>query len=113
MKKFLFIVAIIASKIICAQNGDIKLGKVSLADFTAKYDVDTTTGAIVLSDIGKTYFEGNNKEWFSVMHEHHRRVKILDKKAIDMATVEIPLYIDAANRQEEKIESLKAYYLLH
>ncbi len=87
----------------------IKFNHVTPEDFSiSKLKVDSTLGAIIIADIGNSSFEGNNKGWFTLVYKHKRRVKIIDKKGFDLASVEIPLYFSDNNRDEEKLESLKA-----
>ncbi len=86
---------------------NIKFGKISPADFTlpsGRYD--TAAAAVVIADIGSSRFEGNTKSSFSIVFEHFKRIKIINKSGMDEATVEIPLYFEG--NQEEKIQSLKA-----
>ncbi|HEX9509828.1 MAG TPA: DUF3857 domain-containing protein, partial [Puia sp.] len=64
------------------------------ADFEvpASSIIDSNTNAIILSDIGSIHFIGNDKSWFSHVFTRKTRIKILNKKAFDLATVKIPLY---------------------
>ncbi|MBC7422681.1 MAG: DUF3858 domain-containing protein [Ferruginibacter sp.] len=88
---------------------DIKFNHVLPEDFSiSKLKVDTTLGAIIIADIGNSSFEGNSKGWFNLVYQHKRRIKIIDKKGFDMASVEIPLYIQTTSNREEKMEGLKA-----
>jgi hypothetical protein len=86
----------------------IKFGKIEPADFNlSKYTFDTSAGAVVIADIGNSYFEGNNKGNFSLVFKTQRRVKILKKNGFDIASISIPLYYN--NDGEEKLLNLKAY----
>jgi hypothetical protein len=77
-------------------------------DFSmANLQVDTSNGAVIIADVGKSYFEGNSKGWFSLVFEHKRRVRIIDKKGFDLASVSIPLYFSKNGESEERLESLK------
>ena len=106
----IIIVCILYSSILFGQDKpSIKFGKVSVEDFSiSKLKVDTTLGAVIIADIGSTYFEGNNKGWFSLIYKHKRRIKIISKKGYDLATVEIPLYTSSKSDAEETLETLKA-----
>jgi hypothetical protein len=85
----------------------VKYGKVSPDDFTINSSVvDNSTEAVVVSDIGSSEFVGNMKSSFSIVFTRSTRILILDKKGIDAATVEIPLYV--ASSGEEKLLNLKA-----
>jgi len=89
------------------EKSPCKFGKVSPADFnlpSGRYD--SGAEAVVIADIGSSEFLGNSKGWFSLEFKHYRRMKILNKKGFDAATVEIPLYVSGT--AEEKLESLKA-----
>ncbi|MEO7046970.1 MAG: hypothetical protein ABI091_16830, partial [Ferruginibacter sp.] len=89
-----------------AQN--TKYGNVSPKDFDiSKLTVDTTKGAIIISDVGESNFEGNIKGWFTLVFKRKQRILILNKTAFDLAKVEIPLYFDKASNREEKIDRLK------
>jgi hypothetical protein len=89
-----------------AQN--IKYGNVSPKDFDiSKLTVDTTKGAIIISDVGESTFEGNIKGWFTLVFKRKQRILILNKTAFDLAKVEIPLYFDKVGNREEKIDRLK------
>ena len=86
----------------------IKFGKVSLNDFDLKSTlIDSNTNAVVIADVGKTEFLANASELtFSLNFVQKRRVKIINKKGFDVATITIPLYISGG--KVEKLEGLKA-----
>jgi hypothetical protein len=89
---------------------NIKFGKITAADFEVNSPlIDSNTNAIVLADIGNTEFEGNNKEWFSLVFTRHKRIKILNNKGFDAANISIYLY--SQNNEVEKIEDIKAFTL--
>jgi hypothetical protein len=89
------------------ENSTVKFGKVSPDDFAIKSNVvDSSTEAVVISDIGRSEFVGNMKSSFSLVFTRSTRILILDKKGIDAATVEIPLYANSSG--EEKLQNLKA-----
>jgi uncharacterized protein DUF3858/transglutaminase superfamily protein/uncharacterized protein DUF3857 len=86
---------------------NIKFGKITAADFDlSKQKYDSGASAVVIADIGYSTFEGNNKSGFSIIFNHFKRIKVINKNGFDIATVEIPLYTDG--RSEEKLQSLKA-----
>lgn len=94
-----------------AQNKEkaYEFKKITPADFVLKgITVDTSYGAVIIADVGQSSFVGNNKGWFSLVYKHQRRIKILNAKAFDIATVNIPLYNSTKSDDEEKLESLKA-----
>ena len=58
----------------------IKFGDVTEKDFATKvYSIDSNASAVIISDIGSSKIEGNNKGWFSLVFKLHRRVHILKK----------------------------------
>lgn len=84
-----------------------RFGRISLADLQKKaYAIDSNAHAVVLSDVGASEFEGNNKGWFSVLNTRHKVTHVLSKNGYEEASVEIPLYQDGDS--EEKLRSLKA-----
>lgn len=90
-------------------KSDVDFFNVKPADFNIDLSkVDTSTGAVVIADIGSSSFEGNNKGWFSLIYTRKRRIKILSSKGYPLATHEISLYRDPGNRLEVQLTSLKA-----
>jgi hypothetical protein len=87
----------------------MEFGKISAKDFSLEgIKADTSYGAIIIADIGKSSFIENRKGWFSLVYKHQRRIKIISAKGFEMATVNIPLYNSIKTDDEEKLESLKA-----
>ncbi len=86
----------------------VNFDKISVQDFTINSNVDSSFGAVILADIGKSSFEPNNKGFFSLVYKFQRRVKIISSKGFDIATVKIPLYKSATTDSEEALESLSA-----
>jgi len=68
--------------------------------------VDSNTNAIILSEKGSVNFIGNNKGWFSHVFKKYARIKILNKKAFDLATVKIHLYM--RDDDAEKVTNIVA-----
>lgn len=94
---------------IAQDKPDIKFNHVVPEDLSVeKLKVDTSYGAVIIADIGSSSFEGNNKGWFSLIYKHQRRIKIINKKGFDLASVEIPLYISSKSNSEEKLDAIKA-----
>ena len=89
-------------------KSNVLFGKVSSGDFSvpASAIIDSNSNAVILSDIGSVHFIGNKKSWFSYVYKRQTRIKILNKKAFDLATVSIPLYIQ--DDDEEKADRLGA-----
>lgn len=112
MKSYKWLVALVllvsAQLFVKAQDkSPVKFGKVEPADFDVKINFDSGAGAIIIADIGKSSFEGNNKGWFSLVYKVTRRLKIINKNAFDAATVKVYLYTDG--HDEEKLTDLKGY----
>ncbi|MDB5277727.1 MAG: hypothetical protein JWR61_2682 [Ferruginibacter sp.] len=105
----LLAVVLLCSKLYAQDKPGIKFNHVLPADFNIdNLKVDTSYGAVIIADIGSSSFDGNNKGWFSLIYKHQRRIKIINKKGFDLASVEIPLYISTKTNSEERLESLKA-----
>ncbi len=110
MRITLLVVATLATALFTrtlnAQEGT-KFGKVSAADFDVKAPVlDSNTNAVILSDVGSSRIEGNNKGWFSLIHKRTTRIKVLNKKGFEAGNITIGLY--TSNNTEEKLGDLKA-----
>lgn len=102
---FLFIFSVHASQI---KSQNIQYGIVSPKDFdVTKLNVDTSKGAVIISDVGISSFEGNNKSWFTLIYKRKRRILITNKIGFDMATVSVPLYVSTKDRNEEKLAKLQ------
>src|SRR5688500_13806423 len=101
----LLLSAAISCAVAAQEKTPIKFGKVSPEDFQTKvYPIDTSAAAVVIADVGHSYFEGNVDGWFSFFHRHQKRVHILKKSGYDAATVEIYLYY--SGKTEEKVQTL-------
>jgi hypothetical protein len=87
---------------------NVKFGEVSSSDFNLPNTdvIDSNTNAIIIADIGSNTFVGNKKGWFTLVFKRYTRIKILNEKAFNLATVQIPLYIKGDD--EEKLADLKA-----
>jgi hypothetical protein len=68
--------------------------------------IDTSAGAVILSDYGAVHFVGNKSGWFSYVYQQHTRIQILNKKAFDAAKVSVLLYINSNEAEKsEKAEN--------
>ena len=85
-----------------------QFGKVSAVNFSIPSSsiIDSNTNAVILSDVGSVHFIGNKNNWFSHVFKRQHRIHILNKKAFALATVMIPLRIQADNG--EKVDRLTA-----
>ncbi len=88
------------------EKAKIKFGKVSADDFKTKYTVDTSSGAVIIGDIGSTDFIGNTKGGFSIEFKRYCRIHVLNKSAYDILEVEIPIYTE--DDREEELSHLRA-----
>lgn len=89
---------------------DIQFGKVSLAAFNIQSALaDSSTPAVVLSDIGISEFEGNSNGNFTLVFKHHKRILIKNRIGFDAATILISLYNGENSSSTEKLEDFEAY----
>ncbi len=86
---------------------DIKFGKVTQADFSLSADkFDSGANALIIADIGKTSFEGDNNGFFTLVFTRFLRVKIMNKNGVDAGSLKIVLYRNGSENVE-KLASLK------
>ena len=80
---------------------NMKPGKVSAPDFVLPSSpvIDSNTNAVIISDLGITDFTGNTRGWVSYIFKRKTRIKILNKKAFELATVKIPLYMHEEDKE--------------
>ncbi len=96
-----------AGKSLGQDKAPISFGNVSIADFNISSSlIDSNTNAVIIADIGNTTFEGNSKGWFTYIYKRQKRIKILNKKGFNMATVEIALFQN--NESQEKADKITA-----
>ncbi|MBS1932608.1 MAG: DUF3857 domain-containing protein [Bacteroidetes bacterium] len=90
------------------QKEPIIYGKISATDFNLPKStaIDSNSNAVIIADIGNTSFVGNKKGWLSYVFKRRKRIKIINKKAFDAATVKVMLYKD--ENAEEKLEGIQA-----
>lgn len=102
-KSLLFVFLFSVANYSTAQDKlNIKFGKITPADFIISSPViDSNTNAVILSDIGSSHLDGNNKGWFSLIFTRHKRVKVLNHKGMDIATVDIRLYKSGTGAAEQ------------
>lgn len=109
LKCTLTFVAILFCLITSAQKSQpkFKFGDVKPEDFEPKvYAVDSNASAVVLADIGDSYFEINSHTGFSLVFTHLKRIRILNKNGFDEATIKIPIYSNSSS--EENLDKLEA-----
>ncbi len=84
-----------------------KFGKITNENLSKTiYDIDSNANAVVLSNVGDSYLEGNSKGWFSLRTSVHKVVHILTEKGYDEASGQIRLVV--TKNGTEKISSFKA-----
>jgi transglutaminase-like putative cysteine protease len=73
------------------------------------YPKDSSAEAVVLFDVGNIYFKINTTSGgFDFVFERHKRIKVFNKEAYDLANVELEYY-DGGSQSEEVISGLKGY----
>jgi len=84
-------------------------GKISPKDFDiASSIIDSNSNAVIMADVAFSRFTSNSKQTdFAILFERFTRIKILNKNGYDVATVQIPLYVD--KEEQETLTSLKAF----
>ena len=104
----LLIVFLSSYSVFAQQKTPVDFGKVTTADFVIPSNTvtDSSTAAVIIADLGNTTFKGNDKGWVSYIFKRKTRIKILNKKAFELATVKIHLYTDGDNR--EKLQNIAA-----
>lgn len=102
MKLFIFLFSLFfLSQTIVAQTVDTRWGKISDEEWTLEScPYDTAAQAIILLDKARIYFIGGQ-----AVIERHRRIKILDQKALTYADIKIP-YVRYDDRED--IEAVRA-----
>ena len=71
--------------------------------------IDSNTNAVVVAALGESDFIANTTELtFSLVFKQRKRIKIINKKGFDAATVTIPLYVSSSGK-EERLEDLDAF----
>jgi hypothetical protein len=71
-----------------------------------RYDKDPEAEALVLVDVGESYFS-DNRGVYEIFFTRIKRIKIFTKAGIKYATVSIPFYIDGLGKSED-IRSIEA-----
>jgi len=90
-----------------SQNMVDSFGKVSQEELEmAYYEKDKSAEAVVLFDIGKSYFDQKDNS-FNIIYSRTRRIKIFSEAGIKYAEVEIPFY--NKNGIYEKVFDIEAY----
>lgn len=106
-KSIFFILLLLTIHVAGQEKPAIKFGKVSAEDFATKvYSIDSNAAAVVIADIGYSFFEPNENEWFSYYHKKQKRIHVLTKAGYEAANITVYLYTDGS--YEDDLGSLKA-----
>ncbi|MBS1605483.1 MAG: DUF3857 domain-containing protein [Bacteroidetes bacterium] len=108
-KNLLFIISCLTTAIagLAQDKIPVKFGKLTPQDFNVRPGgPDSAADAVIVADFGTSEFEGNIKGWFTLVFKRSVRIKIINRKGFDAATVTIPLFVDGLDA--EKLVSLKA-----
>ncbi|MDD2792880.1 MAG: DUF3857 domain-containing protein [Sediminibacterium sp.] len=102
------LVFVFVSIISAQDHPEVKIGKIKPEDFSVQSAlIDSNTNAIIISDVGKSEFTGNSRGWFSLIFNRQQRIKILNDKGFDLASISIPLYFQGSDK--EKLLELKVF----
>ncbi len=89
------------------EQSNIKFGDITAKDFETKiYSIDSSAQAVILYDYGSAKYVTNTDSWFDISYTYHKRVRILNKNAFDLATIQIPLY--KGENSEDKLDKIEA-----
>jgi len=80
-----------ASECLSAQDTlNISFGKITVRDFNQPVHLsDSSAGAIILADIGRSYYEANSAGSLGLVFTRFMRVKILNKNGFRIGSYEI------------------------
>jgi len=109
VKKFSITLLILAQSLIIvnAQNFSKEFGVIAKDEIElTEYALDKDAEAVVLFDIGKSYFVETSTS-FDVVFERATRIKILSESGLKWAEVEIPFYHD--DNIYEKVLDIEGY----
>jgi hypothetical protein len=102
----LFILAIILCQLAAGQNFLHEFGKYSNEEFELKkYAPDPSAEAVVIYDIGTSYFTRVGDGEFELTFERTMKIKVFTKAGLKYAQIEIPFY--EGNEGYEKISDLQ------
>jgi len=104
MKKASFIlifIIIVSIKIFSQSNYSEEYGRITQFEASlSEYENDKDAEAVIIYDIGKNYFIGEERYGFFLYMERRSKIKILKSAGLKYANIEIPFYIDGNNREE-------------
>jgi Domain of Unknown Function with PDB structure (DUF3858)/Transglutaminase-like superfamily len=104
----LIIVTLSAINLRAQDFSGYKFGRINPADFNLTADkFDSNANVLIIADVGRTGFEGNDKGFFSMVFTRFMRVKIMNKNGFNIGNQEIQLY-HSDEGDYEKLITLKA-----
>jgi len=107
---FLTIIAFLFTAIVSEETfsqENISFGKIDMNDLTlTKCSFDTAADAMVLGDIGSTWFEYDAREGFVMIFDRLVRIKIFTKNGYSAANWSISLYHN--DQEKETVSAFKA-----
>lgn len=107
MRKLLLLTLLVSNLQLFAIEINQKFGKISKEELLMNvYEKDSSAEAVILFDIGKTYFNYNQDKGFQMKFERHIRIKILNEEGFSYGNFSISLYHENENR--EKVVGIKA-----
>jgi len=112
MNRYLFVFFLLCGmQVLQAQEkSSYQFKKVSESDFISAI-TDSSAGVVVLADVGRTEFVGNDEGGFSLIYKRHKRVLI--KKYQHTGEDDLVIYLEKGPKGPEKLLSLDItnYYL--
>ena len=90
-------------------DSPVTFGKVTVSDFDLPKSkaIDSNSNAVIIANMGSVEFIGNkNNNWVSYVYTKRTRIKILNKKAFDLATIII--HLNGMGDYQDKIDDLHA-----
>ena len=105
----ILIFSILISFTVYSQEYSLEPGVISDAEWDLEtYEQDSDASAVVLFDIGNSIFETRKDGSLIIRLKRKKRIKILDKNALDVAEITIPFYV-FNKKESEKVIDLQAY----
>lgn len=107
MKHFIIIIVLlIGFNGLSQEKNTHTFGRVSQQEYDLKvYENDSTANAVFLHEQGKTTFKQTHNS-IIISTKYYAKVKIFNKEAFDVATIEIPIYNNKST--SEKVKDIKA-----
>jgi hypothetical protein len=108
MKTYFSALLLLLTVLCNAQEISREFGKVNIIDITLKeYAKDKNADAVVLYDLGKSYFFNDDVNGFKVIFERSFKIKIFKKSGFKWGEVEIPYYYEGETF--ENVSDIEAY----